>query len=546
MPDFTIRGNPGAVRARATTTSDKGQLFYDTGEALSKIDTSGWTGRAADHFRDAHGLEPDRWWKAGNGFRTAGQALTTYADALEHAQEVAVWAQGEWQRGESVTEQARSSYDAEVADARQKLADGVYSSLTIHPFTDPGQPIRDSALAEFATAQSTLENAAAVCAGQVRTGCADAPEEPSWWESGLRFVGGIFEGAGEAIWDLLTISPFGVVNMVTDSWKLATGELTPEELAKKYQLSFETVAGMWEALQEDPLEFGVNLGKALLDWDTWADDPARALGHLVPDAVAAVLTGGAGAAATRGTKGGLDALDALSDISRLSHVDDLADLGRLDELGDLGRLDDLNRLDELGDLSRFDDMARFDDVPEAPQGVQRGLNDPDLDAWIDDVHAAHPELSRDGIRGLWDYTTDDGYTAMNGELRNPVPDPSVQARIDATNQGISQLPEHPGTSYRGTNLPDHVVNDIAQTGRYTDPAFSSSSLDPAVAERFIDGAKANPTRITVEGASGVDVRPFSAARGEAEILFPSNTEFEVVSNVVGPDGVRNLVLRELP
>jgi hypothetical protein len=47
----------------------KGQLFYDTGDALSKIDVSGWTGRAADEFREAHDLEPERWIKAGNGFK---------------------------------------------------------------------------------------------------------------------------------------------------------------------------------------------------------------------------------------------------------------------------------------------------------------------------------------------------------------------------------------------------------------------------------------------------------------------------------------------
>lgn len=85
MPDFTIRGNPGAIRSRAAMTSEKGSLFDNTGEALSKIDTSGWTGRAADKFRDAHDLEPDRWYKAGNGFRRAGAALLAYADAIESA-----------------------------------------------------------------------------------------------------------------------------------------------------------------------------------------------------------------------------------------------------------------------------------------------------------------------------------------------------------------------------------------------------------------------------------------------------------------------------
>jgi len=358
MPDFHIDGNPGAIRARAATTYDKGQLFFDTGNALSAIDTGGWIGRAADHFRDAHKLEPDRWFEAGNGFRTAGTALQTYATAVEQAQKVAEWAQGEYDRGDEVTQSARSSYDADVSDARQKLAAGVYSSLTIEPFHDPGQAIRDNAVSEFTGAKATLEEAAHTCAGQVRAGCAAAPEEPRWWESGLKFVGGIFQGAGEAVWDLLTISPFGAVNMITDTWKLATGDLTPEELMKKYELSLETVGDMWQALQDDPVEFGKNLGKGLLDWDTWADDPARALGHLVPDAIAAVATAGAGTVATRGVKGGADAMEALADMarmSRLSHLDDVGDLSRL------GRLDGLDNLDELADLGRTYSM--MDDVP---------------------------------------------------------------------------------------------------------------------------------------------------------------------------------------
>ena len=121
MPDFTIRGNPGAIRSRAATTTQKGQLFYDTGDALARIDTSGWIGRAADTFRDAHDVEPERWTKAGNGFRKAGAALTAYADAVEHAQSVAEWAKREWDRGNDVTEDARAQYDADVAEGRAKL-----------------------------------------------------------------------------------------------------------------------------------------------------------------------------------------------------------------------------------------------------------------------------------------------------------------------------------------------------------------------------------------------------------------------------------------
>lgn len=98
MPDFVIEGNPGTIRTRALTMEQKGQLFYDTGDALAKIDVSGWTGRAADEFREAHDLEPDRWIKAGNGFKKAAAGLTTYAGALEDAQRRAAEAKAEHER----------------------------------------------------------------------------------------------------------------------------------------------------------------------------------------------------------------------------------------------------------------------------------------------------------------------------------------------------------------------------------------------------------------------------------------------------------------
>ena len=160
----------------------------------------------------------------------------------------------------------------------------------------------------------------------------------------------------------------------------------------------------------------------------------------------------------------------------------------------------------------------------------------------------YPDLPRDGVEGLWDYTTDNGYDAMNGELRVPGSSEdaaAVQARIDATNDGISHLPAHEGITYRGTNLPDSVLERIDESGHYSDPAFTSSSLRPEVAENFYDPGGHNPTMITIEGHSGVDVRPFSAARGEAEILFGNGTDFEVVRNVMGDDGIRQLVIREV-
>ncbi|MET0524863.1 MAG: TNT domain-containing protein [Nocardioides sp.] len=392
MPDFTIRGNPGAIRSKAATTTGKGQLFFDTGEALGKISVEGWTGRAADHFRDAHDLEPDRWVKAGNGFLRGGNALNVYATAVENAQATARWAADEYARGEQVSQDARSAYDADVSRARDQAANaaaaGQVMTLTIIPFDDPGQAIRDNAVREFETAKATLDAAAHTCADEVRRGCDDAPEEPGWLESGLRFVGGVLEGAGEALWDLATLTPFSPVNMIRDLTSLATGDLTPEELMAKYELSLETAQGMLDALIDDPVTFGKELGKGLLDWDTWADDPARALGHLAPDAIMAALTAGSGTVATRGAGATDDALGALSDLSRL---DDLGDLNRLDDLGDLNRLDDLgdlNRLDDLGDgppssMFEYDgsDFRNIDDQLTDPSYSpdNRDIIDPDYD-----------------------------------------------------------------------------------------------------------------------------------------------------------------------
>lgn len=543
MPDFVIEGNPGNVRAKALTMEQKGQLFYDTGDALTKIDVSGWTGRAADEFREAHDLEPDRWVKAGNGFKKASAGLTTYAGALEDAQRRAAEAKAEYERGERESASARTQYDSYLGRMRAYWSSG--GTDQAEPFVDWGDPIQQEALGALNAARADLDNAAAVCAGEVRAGCADAPEEPNWLESGLKFVGGIFEGAGEAVWDLLTMVPFSPVNLVIDSYKLATGDLTPEELMKKYELSAEnawTMAqGIYTGLTTDPVGFGKELGKSLLDWDTWADDPARAIGHLVPDAVAAVATAGTGALATRGAKGGMDLLDGLSDLSKL---DNLADLNKLDNLSDLNKLDnlaDLNKLDNLSDLSRYDD------VTPSPQGVGRTLDDPALEPWLDEVTRQHPELDRDGVRGIWDYTTNDGYDVMNGNMREIGPNErSVQERIDATDKGLDQLPKYDGTTYRATNLPDSMVDHLNNGGNYFDRAFTSSSTNPNVAEGFMTPGKDNPTRITIDGHSGSNVGPFSAARSEAEILFKGGTEFEVLSNTIGPDGVRQLVVKEIP
>ncbi len=64
----------------------------------------------------------------------------------------------------------------------------------------------------------------------------------------------------------------------------------------------ENLTGIGEGLAygvTHPKEFA----KAITNWDMWFDNPARALGQLVPDLVLALATGGAGAAALKAGRG---------------------------------------------------------------------------------------------------------------------------------------------------------------------------------------------------------------------------------------------------
>jgi hypothetical protein len=526
--DFAVPGDPAAVRARAATARAKGQSFTEVADGLARIGTDGWRGRAADHFREAYAREPRRWRDAGEGFLTAAGALEAWASALETAQAAARVAADEHARGERVTAEARAAYDADVAQAQSRAAEaasqGRYRNVVVEPFHDSGQAIRDQALADLAQARAELDAAAHRCADRVRAGCADAPEERNWLESGLAAVGGFLQGAGEAVWELGTLVTMPQWKPAADMFDLATGHLTPEELAMRHQLTVEQAGAMVTALREDPLEFGKNVGKAVVDWDTWADDPARALGHLVPDAVATILSGGAGAAA-RGVRG-LDALadtaDAVRDVDRAADgLDTAGDVDRLDDVGDAGRLDGPEPLPDLGDIP-----------------FEKGT-----DAWAEAVSERYPRLTKDEVLGIHDYTTTEGYRTMNnflrdGEVQTGTTREALESRVQRTVDGLSKLPRHEGVTMRGTDLPEDVLKQWEPGATIGDRAFMSTSVDPEVAERFAQGKNAF---LRIEGRSGVDIDPLSEygassyGPSEAEILFKPGTEFEVLRKEWNPD-----------
>lgn len=414
----------------------KAESFISTGSGLGRITTDGWNSRAGDRFRERFSTEPARWRAAGDGFLAAAGALEAYAGALESAQSRATWAEGEYARGNEVSESSRTAYDADVdrarGEANAKAAAGQVVTLTILPFHDPGEAIRSGALAELSAARSDLEAAAHTCASGVRAGCAAAPAKRKWYESVGAAIGGFLKGAGESLMELAELASW-LVNpgamLARSLLEDGMSGMTAEEIAAKWQLKLEDAQGMLDALQEDPVEFGKNIGKAMLDWDTWADDPARALGHLVPDAIIAVLTAGSGTAATRGAKGGADALDALVDISRL---DDLSGLSKIDDVGDLGRVDD------LGALGRVDGPgSMWEHSGSEFRSLDDQLTDPSFSPANRDIIESNydslggydsPEAFKDRFRTEtgdpdwpedWDWPPHDGAVSGSQEILQP-------------------------------------------------------------------------------------------------------------------------------
>jgi hypothetical protein len=110
-------------------------------------------------------------------------------------------------------------------------------------------------------------------------------------------------GALEATVDLLTlVSPLGRISQLQD---VLNGRLTIEEFRAQQALAREQAGALVSEAVADPAGFATQLGKAAVDWHTWADDPARAAGRLTPDAALTVATMGAGSGAVAAERGAL-------------------------------------------------------------------------------------------------------------------------------------------------------------------------------------------------------------------------------------------------
>ncbi len=533
-PTFSISGSPSAIREKATTMRSRSSQYQVLSDSLSSLSTDGWTGRAADRFREKFSVEPGRWQQAATGFANAADALDLYATSLENAQTTASDCKTNYDEANRITKEAREEYDADVERGKQEKREweqvngpGTYN-LTIEPFSDPGESMRNQAVSDFDSAVSTLETEAETCASTIRASCEGAPEKRNWLETGVAAVGEVLYGAFEACLDVgkLLLDLNGISLLFDDLIPFLTGELTAEELAMKFQLRGESVVAFGKALRDHPLEVGKEIAKGVLDLDTWADNPARAVGHLVPDIVVAVATAGGGTAATKSS----------SILAKLgTHADDLADVGHAARGVDDAAAG-VKRLDKL-DLKGVGKAPNDFRIAAKQEGLTREEWEGRVDDWVGRVADANPGLPDDSIRALHRYSIREGYQAMNGGIRSGSVTPEVQKLIDDAADGLDRLPSHQPTDlYRGTGVPKEVIETMLKEKSFSDPAFLSTTRKPSFAESSLSRALRGspddvPVQFRIKDSTAPTIDPFSAYRGQAEHVFKPGTEFDILDMV---------------
>ena len=185
-PEFVIEGNPSGIRGRVASMITCSESFEQVGESLGGVETEHWVGKAADRFRSRLEEEPRRWTGVADGFRSAAAALEGYAAALEAAQQAAQVCKENYEEGKRVSATAKADYDRDVSEGFQKKAaweaqngPGSYT-LTITPFTDPGQALRDRAIADFQAVIDGLEKTGSDTEQAVAQAHADADPTRQW------------------------------------------------------------------------------------------------------------------------------------------------------------------------------------------------------------------------------------------------------------------------------------------------------------------------------------------------------------------------------
>lgn len=181
-PRALVPGDPEAARAVARSMTAYAGNLHQAGDSLTAISTpDGWTGEAADAFRQRFALQPPAWQDAGAAFTAAGRVLDVYAETL-------AWAQRQ------AAEAARIFGDAQAATQQAAAMPRPPGA----PPVDPGEAGRAQAHDLLNRARGQLALAGDNAALALDEAAALAPEARGFWDG----VGEALSAAGDAAVDV--------------------------------------------------------------------------------------------------------------------------------------------------------------------------------------------------------------------------------------------------------------------------------------------------------------------------------------------------------
>jgi hypothetical protein len=252
-----VPGSPSAVFADADALASHAEALEQAAGGLRHVSVGQWTGAASDAFDEARHATRKQLLNIADTHVAAAGALRAHGDMLTWAQGVGDDLVDAWHEADAL---------GEAGTARKRGIDIAVSEVRAQVRSSGRQ------LAQALRALNDL-----------------VPPAPTFWSE----LGGGATSAFGGLW--LLVKQQNSVRKLVDpqGWLNDTAAM---------------VTGFRDSMN-DPKQ----LAKDTVDWDTWATSPPRAVGHLAPDAVTNILTGGVGGvlgkAATTAARKGADAAE---------------------------------------------------------------------------------------------------------------------------------------------------------------------------------------------------------------------------------------------
>ncbi|HST63623.1 MAG TPA: toxin glutamine deamidase domain-containing protein [Mycobacteriales bacterium] len=255
-------GDAGAVSAAAADVSGAGKVFGDASANVSRLNSSGWTGDAADAFRGQLKDLPRDLDLAARSHRTAAQTLSDWSTGLtarqRRAQELEVraaelrrWEQAAVAEVNRLAGRTAPSGSPEFARLKDQYDSARSTATTL------GSDLQE-VLAQARRLRDEHRSAASTAAGRIRD-VADAPyKEPGWLSRAWSSVKGWIADHADALAKISSVlkgisAVLGVLSLVPGLQFLAPFALLTAgaALAIDVALKVATGKGSWASIGID-------------------------------------------------------------------------------------------------------------------------------------------------------------------------------------------------------------------------------------------------------------------------------------------------------